>query len=64
MAPLHLMETVRFTSSLQDITTTSDYSMSQIFDFKETGIIFHPVALLGYTLTNCPWQPQRREAEI
>lgn len=53
-----------FTCSLQDITITSDYSMSQILDFKETGTVFHPVGLLAYTWTNCPWQPQRGEAEI
>lgn len=38
--------------------------MSQILDFKETGTVFHPVGLLAYTWTNCPWQPQRGEAEI
>lgn len=59
-----LMGTVRFTYSLQGVTTTSDYSMSQILDFKEPGAIFHPVALLAYSWTNCPGQPQRREAEI
>lgn len=58
------MRTVIFTCSLQDITITSDYSMSQILDFKETGTVFHPVGLLAYTWTNCPWQPQRGEAEI